>query len=282
VERVHPEGGYYYDQRTAPLSGAVTVSDVVHYPWPDPDDPGLVQGLRERLDWVRSHTDAAAILTLPAPFVHLSQYIRGFEDWYTDFILGTDVMEALFDAILEVTMTIARRELDVIGQEVDVVICADDLGMQNGLQVSHDHYQRYIRPRHAKYFRQIHDLTPAKLLFHSCGSLIDIMDDLIDIGVDVINPVQVSARGMNPAELKAEFGDRISFWGGTDAQKTVPFGTVDEVRRMVDQLIEDLAPGGGFVFSSCHNIQPDVSVEKILAMFEEAKSYRPSWKKGAA
>ncbi|MDO8943643.1 MAG: hypothetical protein Q7U75_10695, partial [Desulfobacterales bacterium] len=147
VERVHPEGSYYYDQRTAPLAGSITVADVARYPWPDPEDPGLLSGMRERLDWIRTHTDAAAILTLPAPFVHLTQFIRGFEGWYTDFILGTDVLEALFDAILEITLRIAERELELLGTEVDVVRCGDDLGGQTGLQISYDHYARFIKPR---------------------------------------------------------------------------------------------------------------------------------------
>jgi len=277
VDRVHPEGSYYYDQRTAPLSGSITMADVSRYPWPDPEDPGLLSGMRERLNWIRTHTDAAAILTLPAPFVHLTQFIRGFEGWYTDFILGVDVLEALFDAVLEVTLRIAERELKLLGPEVDVVRCGDDLGGQTGLQISYDHYARFIKPRHAKFFRKVKEMTPAKLMFHSCGSIVDILDDLVDIGVDIINPVQVTARGMDPAFLKKKYGSKLVFWGGTDSQKTMPFGSVEDVHKMVATLIETLAPGGGFVFSSCHNIQPDVSLEKVLAMFNHAREYVPSW-----
>jgi uroporphyrinogen decarboxylase len=277
VERVHPEGSYYYDQRTAPLTGSVTVADVARYPWPDPEDPGLLTGMRERLDWIRTHTDAAAILTLPAPFVHLTQFIRGFEGWYTDFILGTGVLEALFDAVLEITLRIAERELELLGGEVDVVRCGDDLGGQTGLQISYDHYRRFIKPRHAKFFRRVRELTPAKLMFHSCGSIVDILDDLVDIGVDIINPVQVTARGMDPTVLKKKYFGKLVFWGGTDAQKTMPFGTVEDVKKMVEGLIETLGRGGGFVFSSCHNIQPDVSAEKVAAMFGHAREYKPAW-----
>jgi uroporphyrinogen decarboxylase len=279
VERFHPEGSYYYDQREAPLAGDISVSEVAHHPWPDPEDPGLVAGLRERLDWIRANTDAAAILTLPAPFVHVSQYVRGFEDWYTDFIMSTDVAEALFDAVLEVNLRIAERQLEEVGREVDIVICADDLGTQNGLQVSYEHYAKYIKPRHRRFFARVHELTPARLLFHSCGSLADILDDLAEIGVDIVNPVQVTARGMDPAELKRRYHGRLAFWGGTDSQNIVPFGTVEEVEEMVAQRIEQMARGGGYVFSSCHNIQPDVSLEKVLAMFAKARAYVPSWKR---
>lgn len=279
VERVHPEGGFYYDQRRAPLEGSITVADVRRHTWPDPEDPGLLEGMAARLAWIRTHTEAAAILTLPAPFVHLSQFIRGFQDWYTDFILGTDVLEALFDAVLDITIRITERELEAFGRDVDVVRCGDDLGGQNGLQVSREHYLRYIKPRHAKFFRRVRELTTAKLMFHSCGSIVDILPDLIETGVQIINPVQVTARGMDPAFLKREFGRDLVFWGGTDSQKTLPFGTAEEVRAMVARLIDTFGPGGGFVFSSCHNIQPDVPLENVLAMFAQAREHVPVWRR---
>ena len=279
VERVHPEGSYYYDQRRAPLEGKITVADIRNHAWPDPEDPGLLEGMAARLAWIRTHTEAAAILTLPAPFVHLSQFIRGFQDWYTDFILGTDVLEALFDAVLDITIRIAERELEAFGRDVDVVRCGDDLGGQNGLQVGREHYLRYIKPRHAKFFRRVRELTPAKLMFHSCGSIVDILPDLIETGVQIINPVQVTARGMDPAFLKREFGRDLVFWGGTDSQKTLPFGTAEEVRAMVARLIDTFGPGGGFVFSSCHNIQPDVPLENVLAMFAQAREHVPAWRR---
>jgi uroporphyrinogen decarboxylase len=277
VVRVQPEGSYYCDQREFPLSGAITVSDIARYPWPDPDDPGLVQGLKERLKWIRDNTDCAAILTLPAPFVHASQYLRGFEDWFCDFILNPRLMEALFDAVLEVTMRIARNQLLEVGREVDIVICADDLGAQNGLQMSHDHYLKYIKPRHEKFFRQVHELSPAKLLLHTCGSVAAIIDDLIETGVDILNPVQPTAAGMNPMELKKKYRNRLAFWGGPDAQNIFPRGSVADVRKMVEDLVEGMGEGGGFVLSSCHNIQPDVPLENILALFQHAREYVPSY-----
>ena len=279
VERVHPEGGYYYDQRRAPLEGKITVADIRKYTWPDPEDPGLLEGMAERLAWIRNHTDAAAVLTLPAPFVHLTQFLRGFQDWYTDFILATDVLDALFDTVLDITMRIAERELEAFGREVDVVRCGDDLGGQNGLQMSREHYLRHIKPRHAKFFRRVRELTPAGLMFHSCGSIASILPDLIETGVQIINPVQVTAAGMDPAFLKRKFGRDLVFWGGTDSQKTLPFGSEAEVRAMVRNLVDTLAPGGGFVFASCHNIQPDVPLANVLAMFDEALEYTPAWRR---
>ena len=279
VERVHPEHSYYYDQISFPLSGEITVSDISKYHWPDPDDPGYVQGLKERVRWVRENTDCAAILALPAPFVHTSQYLRGFEDWFCDFVLNPGILGALFDAVLEATLQMARNGLREVGQEVDVVICADDLGAQNGLQISHDHFLRYVKPRLEKYFRQIHELSPAKLLFHSCGSIASIIEDLIEIGVDVLNPVQVTAAGMSPMELKKKYRGRMAFWGGMDSQKILPRGTVKEVKKMVEELVEQMGEGGGFALSAVHNIQPDVPLENILAMFQHAREYTPSFAK---
>jgi uroporphyrinogen decarboxylase len=279
VVRVHPEGSYYYDQTEFPLSGEVSVSDIVKYPWPDPDDPGLVRGLKERIAWIRENTDCAAILTLPAPFVHISQYLRGFEDWFCDIMLNPKRLEALFDAILEITLRIAKRQLAEVGREVDIIICADDLGAQTGLQMSYEKYVQLIKPRHEKFFRQVHEMTPAKLLLHTCGSVARIIDDLIEIGVDILNPVQPSAAGMNPLELKKKYGSRLAFWGGPDAQKTLPFGSVGEIKKMVEDLVEGMGNGGGFILSSCHNIQPDVPLENILTMFRHAREYVPSYAK---
>lgn len=279
VERIHPQQSYYYDQTSFPLSGEISISDIINYPWPDPDDPGLIQGLKERVKWIRENTDCAAILTTPAPFIHISQYLRGFEDWYCDFILNTELLEALFDAVLDITMQIAKNELKEVGQEVDIVIFADDLGTQQGLQMSYEHYLKYVNPRLAKYVSQIHDLSPAKVLFHSCGSVAVVIDDLIEIGVDVLNPVQVTAAGMDPVDLKKKYRGRMAFWGAMDTQKILPSGSAGDVRRMVEERIEQMGEGGGYVLSSCHNIQPDVPLENILAMFQHARKYVPSFAK---
>ncbi|NIR12733.1 MAG: hypothetical protein GWN86_01765, partial [Desulfobacterales bacterium] len=166
VERIKPEHSYYYDNPSSPLSGEITVSDIANYPWPDPNDPGLLQGVKERVKWIRKETDCAAVLNVPPPFIHISQYVRGFEDWYCDIVLNAKVLEALFDAVLEVTLQMTKKVLEHVGQEVDVVLCGDDLGAQNGLQISYEHFLRYVKPRLAKYFRQVHDLSPAKILFH--------------------------------------------------------------------------------------------------------------------
>jgi uroporphyrinogen decarboxylase len=277
VERVQPEGSYYYDLAGSPLAGEVSVGDILKYPWPDPDDPGFTAGLADRVRWVRDHTEGAAVLALPSAFVHISQYLRGFEDWFCDFVADPKRLEVLFDAILDVTMAIGKRQLQAVGREVDVVLTSDDLGAQNAFLVSREHYLKYIKPRQQRFFRQIKDLTPAKVVFHSCGAVVSIIDDLIEMGVDGLNPVQPQAAGMHPAELKKKYRGRMAFWGGTDSQNIVPRGSAADVKRMVEELIEAMGEGGAYVFSNCHNIQPDVPLVNVLAMFEHAREYVPSF-----
>lgn len=280
VERVRPRGGYYFDVIQPPLGGEITLSDILHYPWPDPDAVVPIQTIREEIDFVKDSTDCAVVLYVPPPFVHAAQFLRGFEDWYTDFVLNRKLLEALADAVLEVSLAIARKVLQVVGGDVDVVVCADDLGTQTGLQISPEDYRKFIKPRHASYFRQIHELSPAKLLFHSCGSVSSVIEDFIEIGVEVLNPVQVSARDMDPAMLKKRFKGRMAFWGGIDSQQILPRGSVEEVMRAVEKNVEELGEGGGYVLSAVHNIQPDVPVENVLAMFAHAREYIPSYLKG--
>jgi len=274
VERVRPEGSFYYDEVRFPLAGEITLQDIASYPQPNPHDPVRMQGVRERLAFIRRETDCAAVLNLPSAFVHRSQYLRGFEDWFTDFAADRNLLAALFDAILEVNLAICEMILREVGSEVDVLLASDDLGMQNGLMIAPQAYRDLIKPRHKRYFQLLHDLSPAKVLFHSCGSLIDIMDDLVEIGVDVLHPVQVAAWGMDPVVLKARWGDRLSFWGGVDTQRVLPQGTVEEVRAETRQRIDQLAIGGGYVLGAVHNIQPDVPVANILAMYDEGRKHR--------
>jgi uroporphyrinogen decarboxylase len=279
VERIHPEHSFYFDQESFPLSGDIMISDIVNYPWPDPDYPGIVQGLKNRVAWIRENTDCAAILSLPAPMVHYSQYLRGFEDWYIDLALHPKRIETLFDAVLEVVLQMTKNILKEVGQDVDVVITADDLGAQNGLQISYDHYLKFIKPRHKKYFELVHDLTPAKVLLHSCGSVVSIIDDLIELGVDALNPVQTTAAGMNPIDLKKKYKGKMAFWGAIDSQKTLPDGDIEDIKKLVEKRIEELGENGGYVLCAVHNIQPDVPLQNILTMYRHAREYIPSFVK---
>ena len=245
VVRVKPPGGLYYDQVSFPLSGQIAISDIVNYPWPDPHDEGRTRGLKERVREIRESTGCAAVLNLPSAFVHVSQYLRGFEDWYVDVAADRKLAGTLFDAVLEVNMAVCEKLLKEVGTEVDVLMASDDLGVQSGLMVSEEAYRSLIKPRHRKYFQLLHDRSAAKVFFHTCGSVAAIIEDLIEMGVDILNPVQVSAAGMDPATLKQRYAGRIAFWGGIDTQHVLPHGTVAEGEAAVERTIGILGAGGG-------------------------------------
>ena len=271
VVRVKPSGSYYYDEIEFPLAGSITSSDILNYSWPDPHDPGRLRGLKEKVENLRKNTDYAIVLGLPSPFVHIGQYLRGFEDWFIDCAANPRLLGMLCDAILDVNLAICADALKEVGEMVDIVFCADDIGMQNGPVVSPDTYRHLFKMRHKRYFQFIHDHTSAKLAFHTCGSVWDLLDDLVEIGVDILHPVQVSAAKMDPARLKKEYGDRLSFWGAIDTQRVLPLGSQDEVKREVEQRIRDLSPGGGYILSAVHNIQPDVPAQNIVTLYEHGR-----------
>ena len=273
VVRRKPASSFYYDLVKCPLAGPITIQDIINFPWPDPTDPGYTRGLRERILYYRNNTDYAIVLRLPVPFVHTTQFVRGFEDWFTDLAVDKKLAGALFDAAVEHNAAVTTEILKASGDLVDVVAFSDDLGFQNGLIVSPELYRELFKPRHKKYFDTVKKHTSAFIHLHSCGSIYKIIPDLIELGVDALNPVQVAARDMDSSKLAAEFGDRLSFWGGIDTQTVLPKGTTADVKAEVRRRIRDLAPGGGYILCAVHNIQPDVPVENILAMYEAAKEY---------
>ncbi|TFG67547.1 MAG: hypothetical protein E4H27_08865 [Anaerolineales bacterium] len=274
VIRARPPGSHYFDVVKSPFDREITVNDIVQYPWPDPSDPGYVRNLRRQALDIRENTDYALVLHTSDIMVHTSQYMRGFENWYMDMLLAPDLMGALLDAILEVRLDILRQALDAVGDLVDVVSCADDIADQRGPMLSSAVYNKIIKPRHARYFDMIHAKTEAKILYHSCGSVVKLLPGFIDMGIDFINPVQVSANGMDSAALKKQYGEQLGFWGGVDSMHVLPFGSESDVRAEVRKRIMDLAPGGGYILTAVHNIQPDVPPQNIVAMYDEAKAIK--------
>jgi uroporphyrinogen decarboxylase len=273
VVRRKPPSSLYYDLEESPLAGEIAIRDIVRYPWPDPDDPGMTRGLRDRIDGIRNDTDYAIVLNLPSAFVHASQYLRGFEDWFDDCINDHKRLEALFDAILEVNMAICERALRLVGDRVDVVFTADDLGTQGGPQVSPELFRKLFKPRLKRYLTLIHDLSPAKILFHTCGSVWLLLDDLVDAGIDILNPIQVTAAQMDTPKLKERYGNLLSFWGAIDTQQVLPRGSTDDVKAELRRRIDDLGHQGGYVVAAVHNIQPDVPPENTVAMYDFAREY---------
>ena len=156
---------------------------------------------------------------------------------------------------------------------MDVIFVGDDLAGNDGPLISPRLYRKFIKPRQRRIFDLIHSLTRAKLVYHTCGTVTAFLHDLIEIGVEVLNPIQVSAAGMDTRLLKKEYGDKLAFWGGIDSISVLRRGSKDDVRAQVRRRIEDLSPGGGYVLGSVHNIQPDVPPENICAMYEAANEF---------
>ena len=276
VQRIRPEGAYYFDQVSFPLAGDISRSDILRYPWPELQSSVRREGLKDRAREIHSR-GYASVLNLQSGFVHTSQYLRGFEDWFTDFASNRKILELLFDTILEISLAICGEILAEVGTDVDVLMASDDLGMQEGLMVSPEAYRALIKPRHRRYFQLIHDKSPGKVFFHTCGSVADIVEDLVEIGADILHPVQVTAAGMDPTILKRKYGDTLAFWGAVDTQHVLPHGDEKAVKQEVERRIDELGNGGGYVLGAVHNVQPDVPVENLLTMYRHAREYQPAF-----
>jgi uroporphyrinogen decarboxylase len=278
VVRIKPEGCQYYDQVHSPLAGEITVQTIARYPLPDPTDPGRYRGLRERTRRLREETDYAVMYNSRFHLVHQTQYLRGFQDWYYDLGQNHDLFTALMEAVLENLIELNRRALDVIGDLIDVVAFGDDVGLQDRPVCSPALYRQLIWPYQKRALETVHARTGAKILYHSCGSTWRLINDFIAMGVDAINPVQVTAKDMEPQRLKREFGDRVSFWGGIDNHRLLPQGTPDQVRAEARRMFDIMGKGGGYVLGAVHNIQPDVPPENVLALFEAGRrcAYAPA------
>lgn len=266
-----PEKSHYYDMYEYPLANA-DIDDLEKFRWPDPDAPERIKGLGQRARELYYNTDYAIVLSgFGECMFGLPSWLRGHAQFYMDLISNREFVTALLDILLDIEMRLARNVLEVVGDYIQVVRVSDDLGTEQGPIISPHLYRELIKPRQKKLYQFIKSNTRAKLLLHSCGSVYQLIPDFIEIGVDALNPVQVSARDMDTRKLKKEFGDKITFWGGgCDTQKVLPLGTVEDIKNEVKKRIRDLAPGGGFIFTPVHNIQYDVSPEKICALYDTA------------
>jgi uroporphyrinogen decarboxylase len=167
-----------------------------------------------------------------------------------------------------------ERYLRLVGPSIDIIVFGDDLGMQTGPQISPRMYREFFKPRHARMWKRAKELANVKVMLHSCGGLRELLPDLIDAGLDAVNPVQITCAGMDARGLKADFGKEITFWGGgCDTRVVLPHGAPHEIRRHVQEQLEILSPGGGFVFQQVHNILADIPPENIVAMFDTLNSW---------
>jgi len=233
-----------------------------------------VEGLREEAQRGRA-AGYAVVLCLPVGLLHQATFLRGMENLFVDMLRAPRLAEALLDAVLDVQYAITEHMLEAAGDLADAVMFADDLGTHDRPMMSPALYRRLIKPRQRRYLDMIHAKTRAKVVYHTCGAIYPLIGDLVEIGVDVLNPVQVSAVGMDPARLKREFGRDLCFWGGIDVAHVLPRATPEELREAVVRMIHTLGPDG-YVLSATNNIQADTPPENLSAMLEAATGHRLS------
>ncbi len=273
IEWTQEPAGLFYVTKP-PLARAESIADLNAYPWPVPADvflaPEAIAAAARRL---RESTDCAICLDLPDTIVHVSQNMRGYEQWLVDSVSDTPFFEALLDHIADLYCAMVQPVLRAAGDAIDLVIICDDIAVQNGPLISPRTYRRLIKPRHARVFEAMRAATDARIVFHSDGSMRWGLPDLVDMGVDGFNPVQCSADDMDPVGLKRDFGRDILFWGSVDTQHVLPFGSPDDVRAEVRRMIDAFHHDGGFVLGSVHIIQKEVPPANVLAMAEAAHVY---------
>jgi len=271
--RMPKKHGYYFDIVEHPLAGLDRES-LKDYQWPDPHDLGRRERLEEKVKDLHENTDYALFFNAATSGIfEKSCALRGTENFYVDLIADPKFAEAVLDKMVEFYLGYWEEMLPLVGKYVQVVKMGDDLGGQNGPLVNPEVYRKVLKPRQREVFSFIKKRTNAKLYLHSCGSVYEFIPDIIELGVDVLNPIQVSASDMDTRRLKQEFGDRLSFWGAVDTQRILSFGIPRDVEEEVKKRIGDLASGGGYILSSVHNIQANVPPENIVAMFEAAGKY---------
>jgi len=272
VEWRQAKSGLYYIA-SSPLADAETPADLRSYTWPDPADLVQAREAAESARVLRQETDCALCLDLPNGIVHLTQYLRGFEAWLLDSAMNLPLFEALLERTTDLYVKAIGPLLTAVGDDVDLVTFCDDIAIQGGPLINPRAYRQVIKPHHASILEAIRRSSSASIVFHTCGSVAWAMPDLIEIGIDAINPVQVSAAHMDSRRLKREFGDHLCFWGAIDTQHVLPFGTPEQVEEEVRCRVEDLAPGGGYVIAPVHMIQQEVPPENIVAMARAAHVY---------
>jgi hypothetical protein len=283
-----PSGGFYFDSthRQHPLvEENLDVEDNLEEFGPMADDD--LQYLHTESKRLYETTDKAIVMVfpnaafgdvalVPGPMLKDPKGIRAVDEWYMSTVLRFDYVYEVFERQCEIALQNLEKVYEAVENRPTVIwLSGTDFGAQNGPLISPKSYQRLYMPHYKRLTDWIHEHTTWKVFVHCCGSIMPLIPLFIDSGFDILNPVQTSAKNMDPKDLKAKFGDKVAFWGGgVDTQKTLPFGTPDEVRTQVRERIEILGVGGGYVFNPIHNVQALVPMENLLAMYETVSDAR--------
>jgi uroporphyrinogen decarboxylase len=269
-------GGIQFEMRDYPLKEP-TMDALEAFNWPDPNDPARYVGVQERIQHLYESTDYAIIMRLGGNVFEKSSYMRGQENWMMDLVLYPDFAVALMQRLADIQWTLYQKGLDLVGPYISIIrLGGEDLGTQRGLLLSPDTFRTLVKPilgdLYGKIKERFLNRNPnGKLMMHSCGGVRWLLPDFIEIGVDVLDPLQPQAAGMNGLALKREFGARLSFHGGLDTQGVLPFGTEEAVELEVRRKLEMFAPGGGYILNPSHNVLGDVPPANLIRMVEVGK-----------
>jgi uroporphyrinogen decarboxylase len=259
-----------------PLADARTIDAVESYPWPDMDDPSRIAHMAAEAAALRARDEHAVMVTPWLLFpLERAFAMQGMDRFLMNAALEPEFAAALLRRITDLCLRLMGHVLDAVGPDVDIVKIGDDLGTQASLLMSPAMYRTLLKPLHAELIAAIRGRTGAKILFHSDGDVFPLIDDLVEIGVDILNPIQTSAGRMaDLAALKSRYGTVLAFCGGVDTQRVLPHGSPAQVAAEVRRVIDLLGPGGGYLLSSVHTVMNDVPADNILAMVDTAAEHR--------
>lgn len=259
-----------------PLPEAKTPADLESYPgWPDMSDPSRIAHVQENAKRLAEENQYAILATpwLLFPFER-AYAMQGMEKFLLNMAMDADFARALMEKIAVYCKQLMGLFLEQLGDNVDIIKIGDDLGTQKSLMISPKMYREILKPIHADFIDFIKARTKAKVLFHSDGDVVPLIDDLVEIGVDILNPIQTSAGTMSDlSALKKRFGKNIVFCGGIDTHQILPFGSVEEVREEVRRVMQILGPGGGCMIGAVHTVMDDVPPENVLAMVDAVEEF---------
>ena len=285
-----PTGATFYDQTVFPFingypdhyganlddaMGKIHWASLAHSPWNHASEADFWQQIRANAIKLRASTDRAIMVVAGCNLFEWGTFVRRLDNFLMDLMLDQTNVERLLDALMERHLKTLENVCNAVGDVADILRFGDDLGMDTGPFMQPAIYRKLFKPRHTILCNYVKQHSQMKTFLHSCGSIYKLIPDLIEAGYDVLNPVQINSRGMDPQRLKQEFGKDVTFWGGgADTRSILNRGTPAEVKDHVRSLIETFSPGGGFVFNTVHNIMPDVPPQNIVAMFEAVDEFR--------
>ncbi|MDR1506440.1 MAG: hypothetical protein LBI67_04995 [Treponema sp.] len=275
-----PKGSHAFTRIYHPLERVETIEELNRFVFPEIDEEEL-DFQKEEARHLYEDADRAVVGIFHGQVFEYGQLYWGYQTFFENMAAEPDFVTHFFKRRTEALLRDLEKYLAAVGQYIQIINFFDDLGAQTSMLISPAMYRGMIKPFHAQLFGFIKSHYPGiKIFLHSCGAVYDVIPDLMEIGVDILNPVQITAAGMDPARLKKEFGKKLVFWGGgVDTQTTLNRGSVEDVRRQVREMLDIFTPGGGYVFSQVHNIEANVPAENVLAAFTAAKNYILSYRR---